>query len=642
MNNPRGTRPPISDPKAIDSFIEDPYGGSGLGIVHRKLSPQDVFSAPPQRPPREDQRIPRLPFEPVQLPPSAHNNQHSDFRPVSSIYSQPSPNPITTKFARDQYETTSTLYTDDEGVSPPSSPEFDGGARQRRQYQSQDNEVSPIDEMPDVSRLELAPPSGRPGSSSKTSSSNIPTLRREKRRNQVAAQVSAAASNIVSRKGVGEGSKGRPTVDPRWDPYSGEITTSDRGKPQAVKPGTFAPPGLRPVHQPTGVVLGNTSSVTGGAKPQTSFSDRVRNLKSKNAVPVERPGWKGATGRVTLVSPVADRYDLPPLSLPRKNDNRIASPQSDTYSGSLTPVTIIPNRDDETNPASAHMSHPGKHSDPAIGSSFNDGRDSPSSVLISPTIVGKSFALPRTPPKDVSPTTSLKRSDTTTTIERNFREALKDVSIPGNESIDPYVQPPSRFSVTTYAPSEAQTTPRPSTDIWDTPPMPTPPQMYESSQQSVVNRKRPQIGEPMKPSISRKAINPGAPLFISMSSSVASKRSSNSTMKNLPITPAESQSHDLVTSLQAQLDDLAHRRINISRSIKQMTELMPKDSVILTDDVRRKREREKIKVEALRTEEADIRREEHDIGLRLHRAWKRRDKDAVYEPTGLWVRRVTG
>jgi hypothetical protein len=73
-----------------------------------------------------------------------------------------------------------------------------------------------------------------------------------------------------------------------------------------------------------------------------------------------------------------------------------------------------------------------------------------------------------------------------------------------------------------------------------------------------------------------------------------------------------------------------------------MTELMPTDSLVVTDEVRRKREMEKMKIERLKTEEADVRREEHDIGLRLHRAWKRRDKEAVYEPTGLWVRRVTG
>jgi hypothetical protein len=108
------------------------------------------------------------------------------------------------------------------------------------------------------------------------------------------------------------------------------------------------------------------------------------------------------------------------------------------------------------------------------------------------------------------------------------------------------------------------------------------------------------------------------------------------------MSPAEAQSHDLVTSLQAQLDDLAHRRGNIARSIRQMTVLMPTDSLVVTDDVRRKREAEKMKIERLRVEEADVKREEHEIGLRLHRAWKRRDKEAVYEPTGLWVRRVTG
>ena len=73
-----------------------------------------------------------------------------------------------------------------------------------------------------------------------------------------------------------------------------------------------------------------------------------------------------------------------------------------------------------------------------------------------------------------------------------------------------------------------------------------------------------------------------------------------------------------------------------------MTELMPQDRLTVTQEVRAKREMEKLKVEGLREEEADIRREEHELGLKLHRAYKRKDKDAVYEPTTLWVRRVTG
>jgi seryl-tRNA synthetase len=124
-------------------------------------------------------------------------------------------------------------------------------------------------------------------------------------------------------------------------------------------------------------------------------------------------------------------------------------------------------------------------------------------------------------------------------------------------------------------------------------------------------------------------------------SSISEKRASNIS-KNLPQSPAEQESQDLVSSLQAQLDNLQHRRNNISRSIRQMTELMPQDNLVVTSEVWRKREEEKRKVEGLKTEEADIRRQEHDIGLRLHRALKRRDKEAVYEPTGLWVRRVTG
>ena len=73
-----------------------------------------------------------------------------------------------------------------------------------------------------------------------------------------------------------------------------------------------------------------------------------------------------------------------------------------------------------------------------------------------------------------------------------------------------------------------------------------------------------------------------------------------------------------------------------------MTELMPQDNITVTQEVRRKREEEKKKVEGLREEEALVRREEHDLGLKLHRAYKRRDKEGIYEPTTLWVRRVTG
>jgi hypothetical protein len=59
-------------------------------------------------------------------PPPEHRD--STFRPASSIYSQPSPNPIHTRFPRDSYATPE--YPEEE-VSPPSSPEFNGPLKNR-------------------------------------------------------------------------------------------------------------------------------------------------------------------------------------------------------------------------------------------------------------------------------------------------------------------------------------------------------------------------------------------------------------------------------------------------------------------------------------------------------------------------------
>jgi hypothetical protein len=115
--------------------------------------------------------------------------------------------------------------------------------------------------------------------------------------------------------------------------------------------------------------------------------------------------------------------------------------------------------------------------------------------------------------------------------------------------------------------------------------------------------------------------------------------------KSLPPAPPEQtagEAQDRVGLLNAQLGALANRRININRSIVQMTELMPTDKLMNSAEVVQKRESEKKKVETLRQELADVQREEYELGLKLHRAYKRLDREAGGEVTGLWVRRVTG
>ena len=46
-------------------------------------------------------------------------------------------------------------------------------------------------------------------------------------------------------------------------------------------------------------------------------------------------------------------------------------------------------------------------------------------------------------------------------------------------------------------------------------------------------------------------------------------------------------------------------------------------------------------VDGLGRELAEVVKDEHETGLKLHRALKRDDEFAAYEPTSIWVRRVT-
>jgi hypothetical protein len=60
----------------------------------------------------------------------------------------------------------------------------------------------------------------------------------------------------------------------------------------------------------------------------------------------------------------------------------------------------------------------------------------------------------------------------------------------------------------------------------------------------------------------------------------------------------------------------------------------------LVTDLAKRRETEKRRKE-FEDELAEIGREEHDVGLRLHRAWKRREREDGAAGTTLWIRRVT-
>lgn len=226
-----------------------------------------------------------------------------------------------------------------------------------------------------------------------------------------------------------------------------------------------------------------------------------------------------------------------------------------------------------------------------------------------------------------------------------------------------WTQPPSRFSVTTYATSNAGTPQQPSEDYMpimtnSTVPVMTRPGPFSkreihnvpsASHTITMPKQRAQMSSPYgagnQIAVSSEASLSGpAPHGRTVSNMESSRRSSIMSMsKPLPPAPPElaSSPNDRIAQLRAVLSGLARRKINISKSIQQMTELMPRDNLMASEEVLRKREVEKQKIQGLKQELAEIQHEEYDLGLKLHRAYKRQEKDAEYEPTTLWVRRIT-
>ncbi|KAI9876059.1 MAG: hypothetical protein M1823_007349, partial [Watsoniomyces obsoletus] len=113
----------------------------------------------------------------------------------------------------------------------------------------------------------------------------------------------------------------------------------------------------------------------------------------------------------------------------------------------------------------------------------------------------------------------------------------------------------------------------------------------------------------------------------------------SSTSKSLPPTPVEMQAGDKIGTLEARLEDLEMRRRNNRRIVRELQEGLKKNAIVYTTWKRMEIEKQITNLEQGLT---DIVREEHEVGLHLHRAQKKRDREDSYEnPTGLWIKRVT-
>lgn len=510
-------------------------------------------------------------------------------------------------------------------------------------------------------------------------------------------------------------SSGQQRGEVRWDAMTGEPTASAAGRPPQVRPAEYA--------QGLGISTGSSPPQKSPSAMMTAFGDRVRRMRhsskgDKKAEPVEndtdpaanafassRPGWRGASGRTAIVEPVRDDLQVAPLKIAPKNPNRLVSPTSATspasnhptersMRGQTPPVSppgpetapgsrpretirkVVPSSQIVTPAESKHQSGGPSYPSPPLSGSF-DRSDAPSVAakqLQSSITGGNNSTTPDAgSPQPKEPAIHRKphsaahaHQESVSSVYSQASHAPAPPAHSANPNTlapgDPWVQPASRFSITTYATSAANT-PRESLDDFDhnRPPVPETPLQYRDSPQlqqdpTIPDRRDHYMSSPFQnpPSAAAQQRKAAATGFTHPAlSTLRSARTTadrpesiaSSINKSLPPAPPETsagETRDRVAMINAQLQGLGNRRINITRSIKQMTELMPTDSILDSAEVIHKRELEKRKVETLRQELAEVQREEYELGLKLHRAYKRMDRDDNYEPTTLWVRRVTG
>jgi hypothetical protein len=113
----------------------------------------------------------------------------------------------------------------------------------------------------------------------------------------------------------------------------------------------------------------------------------------------------------------------------------------------------------------------------------------------------------------------------------------------------------------------------------------------------------------------------------------------SNTSKALPAPPSQLSASDHVSLLESQQEDLRIRRNNVYRLLNDLNKAAPPNPLIT--DFKKTRLVEQRK-KAYQEELDGIKSEEHDVGLKLHRAWKKREREEGGSGSALWVRRVTG
>ena len=574
----------------------------------------------------------------------------------------------------------SSVYPDD--VSPPDSPRTGDGAR------SSSPNVSPITDGSSGYRVHAA--------HSRTYASNIPLPQSES---------SGGASGVVSgwKEKIAAAKSLTKDSQIMWDDYSGEPTSSEKGKSGQVVPGStkFDP----------------SPSPTASRIPEPKQS--MFGIQLKKALPKEAPKpswqpmepWRGRGDKQPIKPAMDDKPRPPGKALPtpserrqkgglrqmmnmRVNGNGRTTPTPATHAASspashgrrssnkdaakenISPRSASDAADPTPSRQPATADHPPRTDSARYNSPTPTQRYSPvpepataRPIYASPVTMDRSKELPPPPPSELTPP-STARSDPADAASKpatptdDLRTAVHSLTLDH--------EPPSmsRFSWTTYATTvpddtAASTPTRQSLDE-NRPPVPplpaTPPpaavpaplqprsQSSTPSAPSILDRKRPvptarAAFAPKPPS--RKP----TPSDLSLLAAGASPHHHLAADHSGASTPTGGGGGGHKTLPARPAAEAAVDRVTLleaklaslhRRKGNLATVIAELDTVAHPSSAAgdfESRREVARTVESLAAESAAIAKEIHETGLTLHRVLRRRDDRA--EPTGLWVRRVT-
>ncbi|KAH3943540.1 hypothetical protein HBH70_066040 [Parastagonospora nodorum] len=563
------------------------------------------------------------------------NYRASEAFTESSVYSRPS-----NDLAYYDNPTSNPSYANDE-ISPPSSPEPEqqySTSNQPRRFRSM-RDVSPMD---DHRGKPVLPPHG----------SNIPVLRK-------APPVLQTGQTQPAQKFWG--GKVAPEGKVKWDEYSGEPTASGAGKTGSVSPNSYAKGVASSGDQLSG--MGYHVSVS-GPKRKASIKDRMGRFGGRPSPPsvetATHEPWSRATGRSQIAPPLKDQAAKAPLQLPRKTLSPTAE-RSNTNAPSDNGNRGV--RWADTGSVADRPQALESHEDlikPTVP--LKVGRNTPLTSPISPNYpkgLGiQALSNPITPAqrqRNDSPDTVIHEQG----LARNL-PAQQRVPTPPLEPVakkssgrtpDQKEVSNSRFSWTTYnSATTYQHSPPPSPPNLPTTTPPrqrtvTEPISSTSAANSILSRRRPipQANRPSSPIPSPKSTTMDSPGTATLSSPISrpispSSTYSTNTTKALPLPPTSLSAADHIAVLESAMEDLRIRRSNVYRLLNDLNNAAPPNPLIT--DFKRARLVEQRK-RSFEDELCEIKREEYEVGMKLHRAWKKREREDPNVGSAIWVRRVT-